>query len=123
MMTGFSSGSSTENLPAIVNRLADDLTGGLGQVDDLQKLCLSDRDAEITFMHGVWHWMIRFTVKFPDIPATVFHLLSKCSSQKHDVVLHGKHSCGPLNSPKLIIKAIHMTCLCTSCLSAQRQYR
>ena len=123
--SGFSLGSSMENLPVVVNRLADDLAAGLDRVDDLQKLCLTDRDAEITFMHGLRHWIIRFTVKFPDIPATVYYLLSKCSSQEHDAILHGKHSCGPqaLNSPKLIIEAIHVTCPCMSCLSSQRQYR
>ena len=109
-------------LTTIVNRLADDVTAGLDQVDNLKKCCLSDREAEITFIHARWRWLIRFPMK---LPATVHYFTSEWSSLERDVILHGNYSRGPqaLNSPELIIKAIQMTCLCVSCSSARRKYR
>ena len=114
-----------ERLMDSVKRIVKNVTTGLGQVDNLKQYCLSDREAEVTFKHGGWRWMIRFPISFPDEPAIVHYFTSELSSQKRDLTLHGKHSCGPqaLNSPELIIEAIHTTCLCASCSRARRQNR
>ena len=114
-----------ERLVDSVKRLVHDVKISLGQVDNLKQYCLSDREAEVTFTHGGWRWMIRFPINFPDEPATAHYFMSELSSQKRDLTLHGKHSCGPqaLNSPELIIKAIHTTCICASCYRARRQNR
>ena len=119
----FSSGS-VEKLTAIVNELANDVTTALGKVDKLQKCCASDRDAEITFMHGGWRWLIQFKVNFPNVPATMHYFFSESSSLKRDVTLYENRCYRPqaLNSPKLIVKAIHKTCLCIRCLNVRRQY-
>ena len=125
LSTSDCSSASMQKLATIVNELANDVTMAIGQIDKLKKRCFSDSEAEITFMHGVCRWLIRFTVSFPDVPAIVHYFISEWSTQKRDVTLHGNRSCGPqaLNSPEMIIKAIHNTCVCTSCSSARRKYR
>ena len=119
----FSSGS-VEKLTVIVNELANDVTTALGKVDKLQKCCASDRDAEITFMHGGRRWLIELTVNFPNVPATMYYFTSESSTYKYDVTLYESIICyrpQTLNSSKLIVKAIHKTCFCIPCKNVRRQ--
>ena len=111
-----------EKLQAAVSKLEDDITRNLSGVNDLKSKCL-DSLGEITFKHGGKFWIINITAFFPDVPANVYYLYHEKSYQKHEALLPG-HSNEPhgINSSKMIIKTIHMSCRCTPCMNARPQY-
>jgi hypothetical protein len=106
------------------SKLVEDITKTFSDLDNMAMKCLSESQAKITFKHGKRFWIIEIPAYFPDVPAKVHYLDYEGSSQTRDAILHGKHSYGPqvLITSELIIKAIHFTCTCTSCLNARQKY-
>ena len=99
---------SMDKLAASLNILVNELTTRLGDVDTVNITHFVNSNAEVTFKYANKRWIICFPAQFPDTPAKVYYLAHESSSQKHDVLFHGKRSSGPqdLNTFKLIIQAI-----------------
>jgi integrative and conjugative element protein (TIGR02256 family) len=98
-----------------MNKLGALVDGLVNELSKLGDVCpvnithpFNTSHAEVKFKHANKHWIIDFPAQFPDIPAKVYYLLHEGSSQKRDVLFHGKHSYGPqdLNTFELIIQAI-----------------
>ena len=80
--------------------------------------------AEIRFEHDNKWWIIELPAQYPDVPAKVYSLHYKESSQRNDVMLFEIYTNRPrdLNTSKLIIQAINCRCFCSKCADMQQQY-
>jgi hypothetical protein len=89
-------------LVASVDELVNELPTRLGDVDTVNITHPFDNScAEVTFKHANKRWIIGLTAQFPNIPAKVYYLPMylphEGSSQKHDVLFHGKPLMGNLH--------------------------